>query len=154
MALARQLIQFNSYELVEHQEATRQHSETVQAPNRPQHISLMGYSSHLLEANIPGVIDKSIFLSRTTREDQEEHQPPKWQQAFKGYGGGSVPNQELPDEEDEANQPHSHAHLCLACSQIPPRAAQILFDIDSFLGFAHSLAFAKQGININLYPRF
>ena len=29
-----------------------------------------------------------------------------------------------------------------------------MFDIDSFLGFANSLAFAKQGISVNFYPRF
>ena len=28
------------------------------------------------------------------------------------------------------------------------------FDIDSFLGYASSLAFARQGVLINLYPRF
>ena len=29
-----------------------------------------------------------------------------------------------------------------------------MFDIDSFLGYTRSLAFAKQGIDINLFPYF
>ena len=29
-----------------------------------------------------------------------------------------------------------------------------MFDIDSFLGYTRSLAFAKQGFDINLFPRF
>jgi hypothetical protein len=47
-----------------------------------------------------------------------------------------------------------HAGFCLRCSQSTKGSAEVCFDIDSFLGYASSLAFARQGVAINLYPRF
>jgi hypothetical protein len=47
-----------------------------------------------------------------------------------------------------------HAGFCLRCSQSTRGSAEMCFDIDSFLGYASSLAFARQGVAINLYPRF
>ena len=44
--------------------------------------------------------------------------------------------------------------MCLACSQVDRANAQASYDIDSSLGYATSLAFARQGLRINLYPRF
>jgi hypothetical protein len=45
-------------------------------------------------------------------------------------------------------------HLCLACSQTMAPSLWAEYDIDSKLGFASSLAFAREGINLNLYPQY
>ena len=44
--------------------------------------------------------------------------------------------------------------MCLTCSEIELDLAQASFDINSFLGFAQDLAFARQGLDVNLFPRF
>ncbi len=46
------------------------------------------------------------------------------------------------------------ATVCLACSEQPARTNAIQYDIDSMLGFAESLAFAKQGLYLNFAPQF
>lgn len=51
--------------------------------------------------------------------------------------------------------PHESKHVCLHCSrrQAPLLHPNIMFDIDSVMGFADSLAVAKQGIRFNLTPQ-
>lgn len=44
--------------------------------------------------------------------------------------------------------------LCLYYSQHPDLSVTVQYDFDSLLGYARSLAFTRQGIDINLYPRF
>ena len=45
-------------------------------------------------------------------------------------------------------------YLCLACSQTMAPLLWAEYNIDSKLGFASSLAFAREGINLNLYPQY
>ncbi|KAK9489189.1 hypothetical protein V1508DRAFT_83916 [Lipomyces doorenjongii] len=49
-----------------------------------------------------------------------------------------------------AAAPHTGpVHLCLAADHEPERLAAITFDVDSIVGFAHSLAVAKLGVRWN-----
>jgi hypothetical protein len=57
----------------------------------------------------------------------------------------------LDEEEEEPNPPTS---ICLDCAEEFSRATEVKFDIDSMVGFANSLAFAKEGILLNFTPRF
>ncbi|KAL8691588.1 MAG: hypothetical protein Q9218_003211 [Villophora microphyllina] len=42
--------------------------------------------------------------------------------------------------------------ICLHANEPTPSSVEVSFDCDSFLGFASSLAFARNGINFNPYP--
>jgi hypothetical protein len=45
-------------------------------------------------------------------------------------------------------------YLCLACSQTMAPLLWAEYNIDSKLGFISSLVFAREGINLNLYPQY
>jgi hypothetical protein len=103
---------------------------------------------------IPSVIDQSQPLSFELREQLPT---PHWAQAFEG--SNLIPNQDSPGQEPSRQQSgdgpgQNINHLCLACSQTKQRSAVVRFDIDSILGFAQSLAFAREGLDINFFPRF
>jgi hypothetical protein len=44
--------------------------------------------------------------------------------------------------------------ICLNCSRMRPYSYELSYDIDSCLGFAKSLGFARQGLHLNLFPSF
>jgi len=63
-------------------------------------------------------------------------------------------NQNLNDIAEIANLQQDSDHLCLTCSEVESIPLAISFDIDSFLEFAQSLAFACQRVNFNLFLHF
>jgi hypothetical protein len=58
------------------------------------------------------------------------------------------------DTEPVANIPDRRPHLYILCSQTNRREGSRQYDIDSFCGHANCLSFARQGIQVNSYPRF
>ena len=85
------------------------------------------------------MINQPGFL---TRPEREEHALPDWPQIFKGRNTEPQQNRDRSDSEEEEDQGQAQDHLCLTCSQIESKSAQVIFDINSFLGFIRSLAFA------------
>jgi hypothetical protein len=57
-------------------------------------------------------------------------------------------------EEGEEEEEEERIHVCLHSSEQLRRPMEIQYDIDSTLGYARSLAFAKRGLMINLAPQF
>ena len=66
----------------------------------------------------------------------------------------SPPSRSLSVTDLEPGQERNLPCLCLRCSQVEETSGRVNFDIDSFVGFARSLAVARQGITVNLFPRF
>lgn len=149
--LTRQLLQFNGCSIAAHQGANRQHSDNLQVPDQPRHLSLDDYSNQLRDLNVPLVINQPGFL---TRPEREEHAQPDWPRIFEGCESEPERDQDWSESEQEADEGQGPDHICLACSQVEARTIEVMFDIDSFLGYTRSLAFAKQGFDINLFPRF
>jgi hypothetical protein len=65
--------------------------------------------------------------------------PLAWQSIFKGRLSSLIA---------------SRAYLCILCSQTGDTATDTAFDINSVLGFATSLSFARYGLIINLDSQF
>jgi hypothetical protein len=94
------------------------------------------------------------------REEEEEHDGEEYDgEEHDGEEGedGDVEEEEGVDEEEgegEVEAEENRSYVCLHASehhddvQVP----EVLFDIDSIMGFASSLAVAKQGIKVNLAP--
>jgi len=152
--LAQHLIQFQSCSTAIHQIADRQHTNSDLEANQHEHVSLTQYNQKLISANIPKVISRPEFFTPASRQ---AHIPlPNWQYVFEGQGEDAdlQANQDLNDIAEMANLQQDSDHLCLTCSEVEPVPLAVSFDIDSFLGFAQSLAFARQGVDFNLFPRF
>jgi hypothetical protein len=154
--LGHQLIRFNSCSYTEHQQQTVQHEASSLNPS---HYSLEDFQQLLYTSHCPILIDKRHLLTANERKGQPQ---PDWQRIFEGTSttmedadSGEQTDYDLTDSESGANRHPRTPELCLKCSQYnDPPSAKILYDIDSFLGYATSLAFARQGITINLYPRY
>ena len=112
---------------------------------------MTGYTSQLQDANIPIVINKPDFFTYIDREQSEQ---PNWPRIFEGQDPEPGANRDQSVSDESVDQAYNSDHLCLTCSEIESIQAQVSFDIDSFLGFAQDLAFARQGLDINLFPRF
>jgi hypothetical protein len=61
-------------------------------------------------------------------------------------------NQDLDNSDLVIEHDPRQVHLCLACSQTMAPLLWAKYNINSKLGFVSSLAFAREGINLNLYP--
>jgi hypothetical protein len=149
--LCNHLFQFNGCHSDEHLEQDRQHSESESAPNRERHFNLNRYARQLMQSNIPMVMDKPDFISKAQRESSPI---PDWSKCFDGYDVDSLADREGVTSDEESIQDEHAPYICVSCSQSKAGSSVIRFDIDSFLGFTHSLAVACQGIDINLFPRF
>ncbi len=107
---------------------------------------------HLSEARVPMVMEGNRLL---TGAERVALPLPNWPLAFEGRLAVSDDNGDSSEEggSEGGSQGRGGPDLCLSCSQLES-AAEVSFDIDSFLGYAHSLAFARRGITINLFPQF
>jgi hypothetical protein len=112
------------------------------------------------------VIDKEKLM---TSEERDAHMPPDWRLAFEGIrsdievpvaaipepgASDSGPNQDSGDGDSAMEHDPRQIHLCLAYSQTMAPSLWAEYNINSRLGFTSSLAFACEGININLYPQY
>ena len=156
--LGKHIIHFTGCGSEAHSATSREHLAAFQEATHSPHITLSQYSLAQAEYQIPSVIDQPQPLSYEQRENLS---PPNWAPAFEGLS--SVPHQDGPEQEPNrhqsggsllAGQGQKPNHLCLACSQTEQRSMAVRFDIDSVLGFAQSLAFAREGLDINFFPRF
>jgi hypothetical protein len=97
--------------------------------------------------------------------DYKEDTPPDWSRIFKGYDADieenrdriASDNREILDQtasNKDRDQDYKRDYICLTYSKVESLLAQITFNINSFLRFAQDLAFARQGVNINLFPCF
>ena len=137
--LGQHLLRFKGCPLSAHQGADREHSAPARVPTSP-HIGLAAYSDQLRDANVPTTLSQPSAITQAQREALA---PPHWQSIFKGTGGGwtAGPAQDAPQ-------------VCLECSQADPVQPTTCFDVDSFLGFGSSLAVARHGLTVDLFPRF
>lgn len=101
-----------------------------------QHMEIAGENHHGLndifnDLSFPSVLGSSDMISANHLVRQPAPTPVQWQAMFCGIQG---------------NQ-HSHPiNVCLHKEETQAIEPQVAFDIDSFLGFASSLAMARQGI--------
>ncbi|OBT60329.1 hypothetical protein VE03_10768, partial [Pseudogymnoascus sp. 23342-1-I1] len=166
--LGQHLLRFQGCGREKHLEAYTRHNRAAEAASL--HLPLSGYLRQMGAAGIPHVVARDGFLSTGEREACP---PPNWPLAFEGRAasdGASSATEEAGSPRDgsdeeagrprdgsegEAEQGREGAQVCLRCSQVGGETpAEINFDIDSFLGYASSLAFARRGVTINLFPRF
>jgi len=122
------------------------------------HLRLSQYTIFQKENQIPNVVDKPDILSFQERANLPT---PQWARSFEGAALPLPPTvaEQRPSRDRGGDaSPHKYCPnsktLCLSCSQTEPRPSTLSFDIDSVVGFARSLAFAKYGLDINFYPRF
>ena len=156
--LASHLIHFTGCGSEAHLIKSQKHIASEPVANRSHHLSLAAYHQLQVNCRIPDVISQTEPLSFQRREKLPA---PDWARAFEG-SSSSLPEASLvPDRPQSPNSNNSSTNpsrivdeLCLKCSQISSHPTAISFDIDSFLGYAQSLAFARQGLDINLFPRF
>jgi hypothetical protein len=168
--LCRHLFEFRGCSPASHQAAAPCRHDPEAEANQSRHLTLASYIDQLRSADIPIVINRDTLL---TPAEQGQYLHPNWQRIFEGRdseedidrdeNGGQEGDKELADHNGYRGGPGSDSgpdrsqtrdSLCLECSCIQPGSAEVTFDIDSFLGFAQDLAFARQGIDINLFPRF
>jgi hypothetical protein len=116
----------------------------MQAPNR--HLSLEDYRKKLDRAGTPTVINRSWLFTPAEREQREQSSPPKWSWIFEGDTYSAEEDQDRNADDAAATRDRDQVgerdHICLSCSQFDTSQATVSFDIDSFLGYATSLAFA------------
>jgi hypothetical protein len=149
--LCNHLFRFNGCRLDEHLEEARQHPDCDLPGHRQRYASLNKYTYWLQGSSIPIVIDKPDFLSKAQRESSPI---PNWPKYLDGCDIDLLANREDVSSDGVSIHDRYAPNICVSCSEIIPGPSAIRFDIDSFLGFTHSLAVARQGIDINLFPRF
>jgi hypothetical protein len=139
--LASHLLQFQGCKPGMHTEATRAHFRKPGLAGN--HCSLAEVPD--LVGPLPWVLDSPEPLKFKDPRRQPE-QPINWAQAFEG----------------RSSESEKTAHVCLHSSECSSDSSGnssssspiVQFDFDSILGFANSLAFARQGLYINFVPHF
>lgn len=106
--------------------------------SRPQHREHHGLSEAFYDPTFPSVLRNSSFLSAAQLKHIKLPTPDQWQSMFCGLDG-------------ERQSPRT---ICLHKDHITPTTSTGTFDIDSFLGFTNSLAFAKKGIRYQPSPLY
>src|SRR5579871_1808981 len=100
---------------------------------------------------LPDVINNPKIMTSNSQPIVEDAD---WPKIFEGrLSDREEEEKEEGDHEDEAPRP-PRINVCLACSEQRHRPQRIRFDIDSVIGFASSLAFARRGVKINFAPQF
>ena len=156
--LGRHLMHFQGCSDDSHLAKVSEHNHIRTLASNTAHLTLDALNTHLIRARVPCVIDKKQLLSTSQRAALPQ---PNWAQIFDGHEASEhedsddpTPNRGRLAGEQTPTPPPDAGHLCLRCSQVETSSAEISFDIDSLVGFADSLAFARQGLTITLSPRF
>jgi hypothetical protein len=156
--LARQILRFQGCTHAEHTDLLTRSRAQHEAEN---HVTIRGLIDFLQAANIPG-----FFADRLPTAVERAAVPlPDWKAAFEGKVAGEDSDSEHSEDEagsdhesngsgSEPNREETRPNVCVSCSQTDHASAAIQYDFDSFLGWAHSLAFARQGLLFNFTPRF
>ena len=128
--LAEQLVQFHGCKSRQHRRQAREH-QVVSA----EHISLEDFTTR--HGSLPDTLNCPDMLAQDRISAAEAEQ---WKHAFLG----TTPQ-----------NPDRPAEVCIHCShqEQPSVLPTVEYDIDSIMGFARSLAVAKQGIRLNLTPQ-
>ncbi|PMD11962.1 hypothetical protein NA56DRAFT_652833 [Hyaloscypha hepaticicola] len=130
-SLARHLFAFQGYTIEEHTETDNRENPNHSSED---HLTLEGLIDFFDRQHRPPIFDEdNLVQSRQVYKDT--HPLLNFQALFTGISVNSL-------------------KVCLLCSQMPRYNGHIQWDFDSFLGFAPSLDFAKQGLLLNTYPRF
>ena len=137
--LGQHLLQFHGCEPNTHSQARQLH---FQDPRRlTNHYSLPDLEA--LTGQVPDVLSQPKLLKHGTPEQQAHV---NWERVFEGK------HADLDEGEEEEEE--ERMHVCLHRSEQRHRPMLIQYDIDSALGYATSLAFAKHGLMVNLAPQF
>jgi hypothetical protein len=139
--LSRHLMRFHGCEINTHNQTSEQHFQDQRRLTN--HYSLSDLEA--ITGQLPDVLGSSKPLEHGSVDQKH---PPNWARIFEGRHN-EVEEGEEPEEEERI-------HVCLHKSEQEQRhrPMDIEFDVDSILGYATSLAFAKRGLMINLAPQF
>jgi hypothetical protein len=122
--------------------SVEQHDEQLcrhMSETRGQHYGL-GQLFH--DPNFPSVLSIPGFITAERLARQPNPTVAQWEAMFCGI----PPQQQDCEQEQEHLPPRYPIRLCLHAEQTQAVEPQVAFDIDSFLGFASSLAMARQGL--------
>lgn len=135
------------------------HGETA---NR--HQDIQGLDSHwslddLIEnmQQVPYILNSPTILLYNSAYRNCSYE---WAKLFEGRlktkssGNGDSNNDSQEGPERLYKQTDDKPKVCLACTEQPSDARVSQFDIDSTIGFAPSLAFARHGLCLNFAPQF
>ena len=116
--------------------STEQHEQRLQ-----QHLQDAGDNHHGLDGifndpAFPSVLGHPEMLSAERLSRQQPPSPAQWKAMFCG----------IPVPQEHGERQNRPINVCLHSEQTQPMEAQVAYDIDSFLGFASSLAMARQGL--------
>ena len=139
LQLGQHLLAFHGCEPDAHSQARQQHFRDRR--RQTNHHSLSDLEG--LMGQVPDVLGQPKPL---TYSSAERSQSIEWARVFEGR------HAEVDEGEEEEEE--ERMHVCLHRSEQAARPMLIQYDIDSLLGYAHSLAFAKQGLMVNLAPQF
>jgi hypothetical protein len=140
--LARHLLSFHGCDDGAHQQAYDQHFADESHINN--HYSLADITH--ITGRLPGVIDNPGIMKS---DSPIRRNPIDWRLAFEGLRSDG--NDQEGGEDGEGDE---RIHVCLHSSEQRRQPTRARFDIDSMVGFAGSLAFAKHGIRLDLAPQF
>ena len=113
-----------------------------------------------ITGRLPNVIGRPGFLGPDNAL-RARRLPRDWQLAFEGREGSGHAEEDngarsaASDSENEGPREQLRISLCLSESELKQSPDTIVeFDVDSLLGFARSLAFARRGIMLDFVPQF
>jgi hypothetical protein len=138
----------NSFQCSSHGETANRHQD-IQGLDS--HWSLDDLTEDMRQ--IPYILNSPTILPYNSAHRGCSYE---WAKLFEGRpetksnsdGDGNNDSQEEPER--TGNKPK----VCLACTEQPSDARVSQFDIDSTIGFAQSLAFARHGLCLNFAPQF
>ena len=137
--LGQHLLQFHGCEPNTHNQARKLHFQDWRRLTN--HHSLSDLET--LIGQVPDVLGQPKLLKHNGPE-QALHI--EWARIFEGK------HAEVGEGEEEEEE--ERMHVCLYSSEQQHRRMLIRYDIDSALGYATSLAFARRGLMINFAPQF
>jgi hypothetical protein len=138
----------NSFSCNGHTDSYEQHQDAQEEENHWSLEDLNRSTQHL-----PDILGSPDILPHNSEHRQRLYD---WAQLFEGRSNeqqSSANESSLGSDSDSSNNAPP-ATVCLACSEQPARTNMVQYDIDSTIGFAQSLAFARQGLNWNFAPQF
>ncbi|PMD12913.1 hypothetical protein NA56DRAFT_652194, partial [Hyaloscypha hepaticicola] len=160
-SLARHLFAFQGYTIEEHTETDNRENPNHSSED---HLTLEGLIDFFDRQHRPPIFDEDdLIQSRQVYEDT--HPLPNFQALFTGISVNSLKGSESSSSSNfEIGLTSSRSHSPRVNAETEPNRQRIRpdprpkvhiqWDFDSFLGFAPSLDFAKQGLLLNTYPRF
>jgi hypothetical protein len=116
--------------------STEQHEQCLQEHLQQARDNHHGLNDIFNDPTFPSVLGLPGMISAERLSRQETPSPAQWKAMFCG----------IPVPQEHAERQHQPINVCLHKEETQPIEPQVAFDIDSFHGFASSLAMASQGL--------